>query len=437
MDLFNNTVNNNNKHQPLAERMRCHQLQDFFGQEHLSQKNSLIRLLIENKSNASLILWGPPGCGKTTLANIIATETKHKFHKISAVNSSIKDLKAIIEQAAYNLRLGFRTILFIDEIHRYNKIQQDALLHSVEDGTVILIGATTENPSFEVNKALLSRSRVVLLNKLNSEALDNILEKALDTDTLLKDKNIEFADDSRQILLEQANGDARKLLNLLELLVSSDEQIITITNEKIKNALLHDALAYDKKGDMHYDVISAFIKSIRGSDPDAAVYYLAIMLQSGEDPKFIARRMIISASEDIGNASPNALVLATSTFQAIDVIGMPEARIILSQCATYLASQPKSNASYMAINKAYNTIQDSSKKCEVPLHLRNAPTGLMKKLNYGKEYKYSHDYPENFVEQQFLPDEIKNQQFYLPSENGQEKGLKDRLKRLWKTLKRY
>ena len=426
---------------PLAERMRAETLDDYLGQKHIAGEKGIIRSFVKNKTLFSLILWGPPGSGKTTLAKILAKESDAKFFDINAVSSSVKELREIIAKAKDIVSSGRRVLLFIDEIHRFNKAQQDALLHSVERGIITLIGATTENPSFEVNSALLSRCRTLTLNALEEEDLASILEKALREDVILSKKNITIDKSCKDIFIEAAGGDARKLLNLLEITIKiSDNETddrLNITADKIKTALLSDSLKYDKKGEYHYDVISAFIKSVRGSDPDAAVYYLARMLNGGEDPKFIARRLIILASEDIGNASPNGLLLAKAAFDSIHIIGMPEARIILAQATTYLASQPKSNAAYLAINKAMETVKQTGDRIQVPLHLRNAPTKLMKELNYGKEYKYSHDYENHFAAQQFLPDELKNEQFYLPTENGLEKGIKERLKALWAKIKRY
>ena len=428
---------------PLAERMRAKNLSEFLGQKHLTGKNSIVKQFLSNNTIFSIILWGPPGTGKTTLAKIIANETDAEFYSVNAVSSSVKELRTVISEAKIHTTSGNRVILFIDEIHRFNKAQQDALLNSVEDGTITLIGATTENPSFEVNSALLSRCRVLTLEQLDKEALNSIFERAVKEDVLLSQLEIYYNDTVKDILLDTANGDARKLLNLLEIIVkisSIDEnnsKNVAITKDIIKSALQSNISKYDKKGEYHYDIISAFIKSIRGSDPDAAVYYLARMIEAGEDVKFIARRLIILASEDIGNASPNGLVLANAGFEAVNKIGMPEARIILSQVTTYLASQPKSNASYTAINDALAEVKNSGDSLEVPLHLRNAPTKLMKDLSYGKGYKYSHDYDNNFTQQQFLPDLIKDKQFYKPTENGQEKTLKERLQNFWKGKKKY
>ena len=442
MQLFDFLDSNENpcpEMAPLAERMRPQTLADFLGQQHLTEAGSLIRSFVDNKNIFSLILWGPPGTGKTTLAHILAKETGAQFFALNAVSSSVKDVRAVIEKALYYLNNQQRVILFIDEIHRYNKAQQDALLHAVEKGIVSLIGATTENPSFEVNSALLSRCRVVTLKSLNDEALAAIVENAVKNDTILQKRNIQIDAECMRILTSAATGDARKLLNLLDIAVQIAPQgnEIIFTKELIKNALQTSLTRYDKKGDMHYDVISAFIKSVRGSDPDAALYYLARMLEAGEDPAFIARRLIILASEDIGNASPNALLLAKSAYDSVEVIGMPESRIILGQVTTYLAGQPKSNAAYLGIDAAIAEVRASGDLPQVPIHLRNAPTRLMKDLGYGKEYKYSHDFPEHFVAQQFLPDQLQYKQFYQPTEIGLEKGIKDRLKMLWKDKKKY
>lgn len=438
-DFMDSTENPSPEMAPLAERMRPHSLAEFLGQQHLTESGSLIRSFVDNKAIFSLILWGPPGTGKTTLAHILAKETGAKFYALNAVSSSVKDVRAIIEKAMYYLNNKQRVILFIDEIHRYNKAQQDALLHAVEKGIVSLIGATTENPSFEVNSALLSRCRVITLKSLNDEALAAIVKNALANDLLFKEKNITIDDECLKILVTSATGDARKMLNLLDIAVqiAPNQAEIVFTKELIKNALQTSLTRYDKKGDMHYDVISAFIKSVRGSDPDAALYYLARMIEAGEDPAFIARRLIILASEDIGNASPNALLLAKAAYDSVEVIGMPESRIILGQVTTYLAGQPKSNAAYLGIDAALAEVRSSGDLPQVPIHLRNAPTRLMKDLGYGKEYKYSHDFPDHFVAQQFLPDVLKDKQFYQPTEVGLEKSIKDRLKALWKGWKKY
>lgn len=420
---------------PLAERIRPQNLDQFFGQDHLVAKGKPIRMMIENDSVSSFILWGPPGTGKTTLAKIISVQTQSDFFQLNAVSSGVKDVRKIIETARENLNYNKRTILFIDEIHRFNKAQQDALLSSVESGELILIGATTENPSFEVIHALRSRSRTYVLNELTVDDLNKILNFALENDVYIKEKSIKEID--REYLIYISGGDARTLLNILELAVTnSKEDILRITKEVIENIIQQKNIIYDKAGEEHYNVISAFIKSLRGSDPDAAVYWMARMIEGGEDPLFIARRMLIFASEDIGNASPNALVLAEAAFSAVDKIGMPEGRIILSQCATYLASSPKSNASYQAIDNALADVR-KEKLFNVPLHLRNAPTKFMKSIGYSKGYKYPHNFDNHFVEENYLPDELSGKQYYLPSEMGKEKSLKEFLKFLWKNKKKY
>jgi putative ATPase len=408
------------------------------GQEHLLGEGKPLRILIESDHVPSMILWGPPGSGKTTLARIIAGQTKAEFFQLNAVSSGVKDVREVLEKATLNRkRFGKRTILFIDEIHRFNKAQQDALLHSVEDGVIVLIGATTENPSFEVISPLLSRSRVYVLQPLTDAQLNAIIDHALATDAELRRHEIVVED--RDSLLLLSGGDARMMLNGLETAISlatPDERGRRIvTKKEIEEAFQRKYVKYDKGGEEHYNIISAFIKCIRGSDPDAAVYWLARMLEGGEDPKFIARRMIILASEDIGNADPYALTLATSCFTAVDYIGMPEAQLVLAQTATYLASCPKSNASYVALAEAMADVRTKPDE-PVPLHLRNAPTGLMKNLGYGAEYKYSHDFNENFVEQQFLPDGLKERVYYRPTEHGSEKKIRERLLAWWKSKKR-
>jgi putative ATPase len=421
---------------PLAERVRPKSLDEFKGQKELLGKGKPVRLMIENDTLSSFILWGPPGTGKTTIAKIIALQTDSDFYQLNAVSSGVKDIRNIIEIASRNRTIGKRTILFIDEIHRFNKAQQDALLHSVESGLITLIGATTENPSFEVIPALRSRARVYVLDELSKNDLEEILKDSIQKDEFLSRLNIEITD--RDFLIYLSGGDARTLLNVLEAAViqelSSDP--VRITKEVLENVIQKKNILYDKGGEEHYNVISAFIKSVRGSDPDAALYWLARMLEGGEDPLFIARRLIILASEDIGNASPNGLVLAEAAFSAVDKIGMPEARIILAQCTTYLASCPKSNASYMGITKALETVTEKP-LYPVPFHLRNAPTKLMKDLGYGKKYKYAHDFNKHFVLENYLPDELKNEQFYFPTDIGQEKNLLERLKQLWKGKKKY
>ena len=409
---------------PLADRMRPSKLEDLLGQDHLVGKNGIVRKAIETGNVPSMILWGPPGVGKTTIANIIANEVKRPFHVLSAISAGVKDVREVIEKA----RLGNRTILFIDEIHRFNKSQQDALLGAVEKGIITLIGATTENPSFEVNSALLSRCQVYTLKPLGEEELLKLVNQALTKDEVLKKRKITILE--HQALLNISGGDARKVLNLIELIAEATPGELVVTDELVIEVAQKRIAIYDKSGEQHYDIISAFIKSIRGSDPNAAVYYLARMIEGGEDVKFIARRMVILASEDIGNANPTALVMATTTFQAVDVIGYPEARIILSQCAIYLASSPKSNASYDAIDKAQSTVRETG-DLSVPLSIRNAPTKLMKDLNYGKDYQYAHSFEGNFVNMEFLPDAIKGKKFYDPGNNPREEELRNYLKKLW------
>ncbi len=431
MELFND-IEKTNKYIPLAERMRPKSLEEFAGQEHLIGKDKPIRLMIEKNEPVSMILWGPPGVGKTTLAILVAEQTNTNFIQLSSVSAGVKDVRNAIEKAKFlRNREGKKTILFIDEIHRFNKAQQDSLLHSVEKGIIILIGATTENPSFEVISPLLSRCRLYILEELRYKDFKKILKNTLEKDILFKNKNITIEDD--KFLIRMCGGDARKLLNALEFAIKitkpKQKNTYIITNEIIKEVFQTRYIKYDKNLEEHYNIISAFIKSIRGSDPDAAVYWLGRMLKGGEDPKFIARRMIILASEDIGNADPYAITLAVSTFTAVDYIGMPEARIVLSQCATYLASCPKSNASYLAIENAMNDVEKNP-DYEVPLHLRNAPTKLMGELGYGKEYKYAHDYEEHYIEQQYLPDELKDKVYYKPTDLGREEKIKQRLKSL-------
>ncbi len=416
--------------QPLAERLRPKTLDDYIGQEHLVGKGAVLRKMIESGNITSLILWGPPGVGKTTLAKIIANTLDRPFFTLSAINSGVKDIREVIEKAKKQQFFSRpNPILFIDEIHRFSKSQQDSLLGAVEDGTITLIGATTENPSFEVISPLLSRCQVYILNHLDKEALLKIVKQASKKDTFLKEKKITIRED--QALLRFSGGDARKLLNVLELVVlGEDSTNIVITDKKVTDRLQRNLAIYDKKGEMHYDIISAFIKSIRGSDPDAAVYWLARMLEGGEDVKFIARRLLILAAEDVGLANPNALLLAQSTFDAVHKIGPPESRIILSECVIYLATSPKSNSAYEAIDAAIAVVRRTG-DLSVPLHIRNAPTKLMKEIGYGKEYKYAHAYDGNFIEQDFLPEEIKKERFYHPQQNASELKILERLKKWW------
>jgi putative ATPase len=421
---------------PLAERARPKTINEFQGQKELLDPGKPIRSMIEKDALSSFILWGPPGSGKTTIAKIIANQTNSDFHQINAVSSGVKEVRAIIEIANLNRLQNKKTILFIDEIHRFNKGQQDALLNAVESGLIILIGATTENPSFEVIPALRSRTRIFVLEPLTKNDLQNILDYALHKDEFLSSLKINEIDIDFLIFL--SGGDARVMLNILEAAITQEieNQPININKEILENIIQKKNILYDKGGEEHYNIISAFIKSVRGSDPDAALYWLARMLEGGEDPLFIARRLVILASEDIGNASPNALVLAEAAFSAIDKIGMPEARIILAQCTTYLAASPKSNSSYMGIENAISDVR-SKPLYPVPLHLRNAPTKLMKEIGYGKEYKYPHEFKDHFIEEDYLPKELHSPQYYFPTENGQEKNLKERLMALWKNRKKY
>jgi putative ATPase len=411
---------------PLAERIRPQTLDDLIGQEHLVGKNGVLRRAIESGSVPSMILWGPPGVGKTTIANIIANSVKAPFFTLSAISAGVKEVREVIQRAKFQSN----TILFIDEIHRFNKSQQDALLGAVEKGDVTLIGATTENPSFEVNSALLSRSQVYTLKALSKDDLLRLVKSALEKDKLLSKKKVDLKE--TEALFSISGGDARKLLNLLDLVIENlDGEMIEITNDKVIEVAQQRVAIYDKSGEQHYDIISAFIKSIRGSDPNAAVYYLARMIEGGEDIKFIARRLVILASEDIGNANPTALVMATAAFQAVSMIGYPEGRIVLSQCVTYLASSAKSNAAYMAINEAQNLVRKTG-DLSVPLPIRNAPTKLMKEEGYGKGYQYAHDYPGNFVNQEFMPSEIKGTKLYDPGRNPREEEMRKRLQAMWK-----
>lgn len=416
--------------QPLAERLRPKTLENYIGQEHLVGPNAILRKMIESNNLSSIILWGPPGVGKTTLARIIANTLDRPFHTLSAVTSGVKDVREVIEKAQKQQFFNRpNPILFIDEIHRFNKSQQDSLLGAVEQGTVTLIGATTENPSFEVITPLLSRCQVYVLKSLDKEDLNKLLILALKSDPELKQIQVEIQED--ESLFRFAGGDARKLLNIIELVsaTASNGKLI-ITNELVTNALQENPAAYDKNGELHYDIISAFIKSIRGSDPDGAIYWLARMVEGGEDPKFIARRLIISASEDIGLANPNALLLANAGFEAINKIGWPEGRIVLAEVTIYLATSPKSNSSYLAIDEALALVRETG-DLPVPLHLRNAPTKLMKELGYGKSYKYAHAYEGNFVNQQYLPDKLKSKRIWTPGNSQQETAIKERLLKWW------
>ncbi len=416
---------------PLAERIRPKKLDDYISQQHLVGKSGALTEHIKRGVIPSLILWGPPGIGKTTLANIIANESGRPFYTLSAINSGVKDIREVIDKAKQSGGL-FTTknpILFIDEIHRFSKSQQDSLLGAVEKGWVTLIGATTENPSFEVIPALLSRCQVYILNSFDKEDLIALLNRAIKEDEIISKKKIQLKE--TDALMQLSGGDARKLLNIFELIVNSEDGKVVITNDKVLEKVQQNTVRYDKTGEQHYDVISAFIKSIRGSDPNAAVYWLARMLEGGEDVKFIARRLLILASEDIGNANPTALILANSTFQSVSMIGNPESRIILSQCAIYLANSPKSNASYMAIGEAQKLVRETG-DLSVPLHLRNAPTKLMKDLDYGKNYQYAHNYDDNFIDQEFLPDAVTNTKLYEPGDNVRENNFRTFLKKRWR-----
>ena len=417
---------------PLAERIRPQKLEDYLSQSHLVGPNGSLTQQIAKGIIPSLIFWGPPGTGKTTLAQIIAQESKRPFYILSAINSGVAAIREVIEKAKQSggLFTAKNPILFIDEIHRFSKSQQDSLLAAVEKGWITLIGATTENPSFEVIPALLSRCQVYVLNAFSKDDLEALLRRAMTQDVLLRDKKIYLQES--EALLRLSGGDGRKLLNIFELVVNASEgDEITITNEKVLHLVQQNTVLYDKTGEQHYDIVSAFIKSIRGSDPNGAVYWLARMIEGGEDVKFIARRLLILSSEDIGNANPTAFIMANNTFQAVATIGYPESRILLSQCTIYLATSPKSNASYTAINEAQQLVKQTG-DLPVPIHLRNAPTKLMKELGYGEEYKYSHDYTNNFTEQEFLPDAISETKLYDPGNNSRENSTRDFLKNRWK-----
>ncbi|HJA82813.1 MAG TPA: replication-associated recombination protein A [Candidatus Bacteroides intestinavium] len=415
---------------PLAERLRPKTLDEYIGQKHLVGPGAVLRRMIDSGRISSFILWGPPGVGKTTLAQIIAHKLETPFYTLSAVTSGVKDVRDVIEKARSNRFFSSASpILFIDEIHRFSKSQQDSLLGAVEQGVVTLIGATTENPSFEVIRPLLSRCQLYVLKSLEKDDLLELLHRAITTDTILKERKIELTETSA--MLRYSGGDARKLLNILELVVDAEAQDpVVITDALVTDRLQQNPLAYDKDGEMHYDIISAFIKSIRGSDPDGAIYWLARMVEGGEDPAFIARRLVISAAEDIGLANPNALLLANATFDAVMKIGWPEGRIPLAECTVYLATSPKSNSAYQAINDALSLVRQTG-NLPVPLHLRNAPTKLMKELGYAEGYKYAHDYPGHFVRQQFLPDELKDHRIWQPQENAAEARHKERMQALW------
>lgn len=416
---------------PLAERLRPNSLDEFIGQEHLVGKNAILRKMIDSGRVPSILLWGPPGVGKTTLANILANTIKAPFYKLSAINSGVKDVRDVIDKAK-NARFfdSATPILFIDEIHRFSKSQQDSLLHAVETGVITLIGATTENPSFEVIRPLLSRCQIYVLKSLDKSHLEILLHRALTEDIVLKNRKVQV--EETDALFRFSGGDARKLLNILDLMVSAEtNETIVINDKNVTERLQENPAAYDKGGEMHYDIISAFIKSIRGSDPNAAVYWLARMVAGGEDPKFIARRLVISAAEDIGLANPNALLLANACFDTLQKIGWPEGRIVLAQTTIYLATSPKSNSAYLAIENALANVEKTG-NLPVPLHLRNAPTSLMKELDYGKNYKYAHDFENNFVEQQYLPNELKNRTFWESQNNPSEQKMQDWMNKLWK-----
>ena len=417
---------------PLADRIRPTTLDDFIGHEDLVGPGHLLRKALETGNLFSMLFWGPPGSGKTTLAKLLARQSPAAFHELSAVAAGVKDVRAVLEAGRSNLELGRQTILFIDEIHRFNKAQQDALLHEVEDGTIILIGATTENPSFEVIGPLLSRCRILRLPPYTNDQLGTMLVRALEQDVILSQKQISIPENVQQLLLESAGGDARKMFNTLDIAIGQHgkQQEITLALDEVREALQQRGLLYDRAGDYHYDTISAFIKSVRGSDPDAAVYWLAVMLEGGEQPEFIARRLVILASEDIGNADPQGLPLATSAMQAVHMVGMPEAGLILSQVTTYLAAAPKSNAAYKAIREASRVVKDKGFQT-VPLHLRNPATGLMAAMDYGRDYVYPHDKDEHFTEADYFPEEFSPEAFYRPTSQGHEKFIRQRLEKLW------
>ncbi|MBQ9212859.1 MAG: replication-associated recombination protein A [Bacteroidales bacterium] len=418
--------------QPLAERLRPKNLDEYIGQKHLVGDNGVLRTMIETGKIQSIILWGPPGVGKTTLAKIIAKSSNRQMYSLSAISSGVKEVREVLDKASHQnlFNTSPSPILFIDEIHRFSKSQQDSLLSAVEQGVVTLIGATTENPSFEVNSPLLSRCEVYVLKSLEQNDLDELLKRAISQDEILKQKNFNIQE--TKALFRQSGGDARKFLNILEIIIDSqNSENITINDEIVNKLLQKNTAIYDKKGDMHYDIISAFIKSIRGSDANAAIYYLARMLNGGEDLKFIARRLVISASEDIGLANPNAMLLANACFQAVSTVGYPESRIMLAECTIYLANSPKSNSAYNAINAAMEFTKQTG-DLAIPLHLRNAPTKLMQQLGYGQQYKYAHDYPGHFVDQEFLPEEISGTTFYFPQDNPAEQKAKQTIQNLWK-----
>ena len=418
--------------QPLAERLRPKNLDEYIGQKHLVGDSGVLRTMIETGKIQSIILWGPPGVGKTTLAKIIAKSSNRQMYSLSAISSGVKEVREVLDKASHQnlFNTSPSPILFIDEIHRFSKSQQDSLLSAVEQGVVTLIGATTENPSFEVNSPLLSRCEVYVLKSLEQNDLDELLKRAISQDEILKQKNFNIQE--TKALFRQSGGDARKFLNILEIIIDSqNSENITINDEIVNKLLQKNTAIYDKKGDMHYDIISAFIKSIRGSDANAAIYYLARMLNGGEDLKFIARRLVISASEDIGLANPNAMLLANACFQAVSTVGYPESRIMLAECTIYLANSPKSNSAYNAINAAMEFTKQTG-DLAIPLHLRNAPTKLMQQLGYGQQYKYAHDYPRHFVDQEFLPEEISGTTFYFPQDNPAEQKAKQTIQNLWK-----